>query len=244
MTYDNLVLITQFLIVLYGAIVGVLIYNSNKNQFKNSKSTVFLKTVLAVIVLITGYINWDLLRYISIRSDFYITFQLGIIIALLPLLIGEYFSFSIGEDSKEFKVLLSLQLAGYIALILVECVTYRITITEIIIAAALFIILRFTVNKKAFLNDKSYKSLNTAVAVTTAFLLAKAVSVLLKEKSYNTLLFLVGAALIFCAYVFMRLFICDSDRKIYANVRIISFYAGLMVITTSISPDYLDFFAY
>lgn len=244
MTYENLVLITQFLIVLYGAIVGVLIYYSNKNYFTNSKSTVFLKTILTLIVLMTGYINWDLLRYISIRSDFYITFQLGIIIALLPFLIGEYFSFSIGEDNEGFKALLSLQIVGYVTLIIIECVTYRITIAEIIIAAALFIILRFTVNKKAFLSHKSYKNLNTAVAVTTAFLFAKSVSVLLKEKSYNTLLFLAGAALIFCAYVFMRLFICEGYRKVYANVRIISFYAGLMVITTSISPDYLNFFAY
>lgn len=244
MTYDNLIFITNILIVLYGALVGVLIYFSNKNQYIAAKSTVFLKTVLGITVIVTAYISWHLLRNFSVRSDFYFWFQAGIIIAIIIAVISEYFSYNIGLDERKFKVCLISELIAYILFIAVECIIYRVWITEAIIAAALIIILQLTVNKTAYLPDTGSKRIYLAVTVASSFLLAKAAAVVIKEKSYNTLIFAAGAALLFLAYIFMRLWGGASDRASYANARSITFYGGLMLIAVSISPEYLDFFAF
>lgn len=244
MSYDILITISNILIVIYGAITGVLIFYSHKNQFTAAKSITFLKTVLGVIVIIEAYINWYLLKNFTVRSDFYFNLQLGIIIAIAFTFIGEYFSYNIGLDDNKFKRCLIFKLIGYIVFIAVECVIYRVWITEAVIAAVLVIVLQLAVNKNAYIGRRGSKKLYLAFTIAVSFLLAKAAAAVIKEKSYNTLIFLIGAALIFLSYIFLRMWGGASDREGFANARLIFFYAGLMLFAVSISPEFLDFFAF
>ena len=244
MSYETLILITNTLIVIYGAIIGVLIYYSHKHQFLVAKSITFLKTVLGVIVLAAAYIYWYLLKNFTVRSDLYFNLQAGVILVIFIAFIGEYFSYNIGLDENKFKRSMIIKFIAYILLIAIECLIYRVWITEAVITVILVIILQLTVNKNAYLPSSASRKFYLAFTIAISFLLAKAAAVVIKEKSYNTLLFLISAALLFLAYVFMRLWGGASDREGFANARLISFYAGLMLIAVSISPEYLDYFAF
>lgn len=244
MSYDTLIFITNILIVVYGAIICALIYYSHIHEYMAAKSITFLKTVLGAIVLAAAYIYWYLLKNFTVRSDIYFSLQALIILAIFIAFIGEYFSYNIGLDENKFKRSLILKFVSYILLIAVECLIYRVWITEAVIAVVLVIIVQLSVNKNAYLPSIASRKFYLAYTIAISFLLAKAAAVVIKEKSYNTLLFLIGAALLFFAYIFMRLWGGASDKEGFANARLISFYAGLMLIAVSISPEYFDFFAY
>jgi hypothetical protein len=204
-----------------------------------------LKLTLGGMFIAVSIISEYLLYNYTVLGLNYIYMQGAVIAALVSAFFGDYFLQYIKLDVKKFKIGISFFTATQIVLIAMMYLSHLsyIGAAEFVITVVALLLVLLLMKKQNWKLGEESKRL-TVYTILLVFMASKAVTVFFKDLSVGTLLFAIGAVLFLLSDMLLGIWNYNSGARKYANLSWITYFAGMMLIALSVSPEFSHYLAY
>ncbi|HBU13073.1 MAG TPA: hypothetical protein DEB31_10255 [Clostridiales bacterium] len=230
--------ITLAIVIAYGVLFVFYLNAEKKNtDGANFKQATALKLTLSGMFCAVGVLSYYLLYNYAHRGGFYLNLQLLVVIGLFVAMAGDFFLQYIRLDIKKYKTGIRFFTGTQILFLIGMLIVYRIGWREVVITAAILALVLLLMKKQDWQLGEAQKAL-TAYTILITLMAAKSVTVFLTDFTAGTLLFMVGAALFLLSDILLGVWNYHTDRRAHMNVSWLAYFAGLMLIALSMSPEF------
>ncbi len=230
--------ITLGIVIAYGVLLVLYIRAEMKNSdVAGGKLATMLRVILSVMFCAVGLISCWILRYYSLAPDLFFVFKLIMALSLFLALIGGLLLQYVSTDVKKLRGGLICLIVMQIMLIVPMCILNGIGWKELVFTAVILVMLGLLRKKQSWQPGEAKKAL-TVYSVLLTFMASKAAVNMSQDMTVGAVLLSVGAALFLISYIFWGVHSFHSQKRSDINIYYITFFAGMMLIALSASPEF------
>lgn len=230
--------ITLGIVIAYGVLLVLFLRADAKTgEAAGFKKAAALKLVLSGLFCAVGLISCWILRYYSLAPDTLFVLKLIMALGLFFALAGGFFLQYIRSDIKKYRMGLGFLIVTQVMLIVPMCILNGIGWKELVFTAVIIIALWLLRKKQSWQLGAEKKQL-TAYSVLLTFMASKAAVNMSQDMTVGAVLLAVGAALFLISYIFLGVWNYHSYKRSDINLSHITYFAGIMLIALSSSPEF------
>lgn len=230
--------ITLGIVIAYGVLLALYIRAETKNaDTAGFKRAAALRLVLSALFCAVGLISCWILRFYSLAPDMFFMFKLIMALSLFLAMAGGLLLQYAQSDVKRLRIGLVCFIIMQIMLIVPMCILNGIGWKELVFTAVILIML-WLLRKKQSWQPGAAKKPFMAYTVLLTFMASKAAVNMSQDMTVGAVLLAVGAALFLISYIFWGVHHFHSQKRLDANMNYVTFFAGMMLMALSASPEF------